>query len=310
MKEYIPVFKAADLYELKKAHHLEKASLVKCSIGYDGGIYLLFSAKIPERIQGMFVDTQANTEYKALCLWMDWEDGSLLGVEALDFGFQGMNFHFIQPIGNLILLLGARTRQYKDGTRDQNAVFLTRRGQTIDSKCMEDGIDSCIVLEDGRIITSYFDEGIFGDVGLDSPGLSGLAVWNQEGQVIWKNTKYPIWDCYAINIDEQNHLWFYYYNDFNLVKTDFHKDCVWKPEIAGSSAFLIKKSHTGIIMDGGYHEPGKLKLVPLQGQQLGTISDVEFAYENQPVTPDRYCFRSSKAVMVDKENQIFCIDII
>ena len=64
-----------------------------------GIIWLLF------RHQGMFVDTQANTEYRALCLFIDWQDGSLLGEEVLEFGVRKMNFHFIQPIGDDILLL-------------------------------------------------------------------------------------------------------------------------------------------------------------------------------------------------------------
>ena len=48
----------------------------------------------------------------------------VLGWEPYDFGVQEMNFHFIQPIGEDILLLGSRSRCYRDGSVDQNAVVV------------------------------------------------------------------------------------------------------------------------------------------------------------------------------------------
>lgn len=40
-------------------------------------------------------------------------------------------------------------------------------------------------MEDGRIVTSYFDEGIFGNFGWDQPlGASGLVVWDEQGRVL------------------------------------------------------------------------------------------------------------------------------
>ena len=301
---------AIDLELLKEKYGLERDSLVSSSIGYDDGVYLLFSSHIPERIQGMFVDTAANAEYKALCLWVDWESGELIGEELLSFGVQKMNFHFIQPVGEYILLLGARVRQYKDGTEDQNAVFVSRRGTIISSICMGDGIEDCIALEDGRIITSYFDEGIFESPAGDRPGASGLAVWNQQGKVLWKNTRYPIWDCYAINIDEQNNLWFYYYGEFNLVKTDFESDCIFQPGLRGSGAFLITKSQSGILMEGGYEERDSWKFIQLLGHTVGAASDVIFTFNGNPVRLERYSFRSSKAVIMDGEQHLFCLDIV
>ena len=94
----------------------------------------------------MFVDTQANTEYRALCLFIDWQDGSLLGEEVLEFGVRKMNFHFIQPIGDDILLLGARSMMYKNGIPDQNAVFLDPPWQDPVRHMFGDGIQDCMVL--------------------------------------------------------------------------------------------------------------------------------------------------------------------
>lgn len=307
----IPVMEWIDLKRMVLGYGLEHDTLVNICIGYDEGVYLLFSAHVPERIRGMVVDTEANTHYRAICLWIDWQDGSLLGEELLDFGTRKMNFHFIQPIGDRILLLGARTVLHKDASPDQNAVFLTRDGRVLSRTCFGDGIQDCIVLEDGRIITSYFDEGVFGNFGWYKPlGACGLLVWNEAGQVVWKNTAHSIMDCYAMNVDEQENLWFYYYSDFNLVRTDFQSETVYRPKISGSSTLLIMKSHTGVIMDSGYGSRGRLKMLRLLGNRLGSAIDVQITYDGRSVPMDMCCFRSSKAVMSDGRERLYCIDII
>lgn len=307
----IPIMESIDLNRIIEKYGLGQWTLVNLSVGWDDGIYLLYSAHVPERIQGMFVDTVADTEYRAICLWVDWQDGGLLGEELLEFGRQKMNFHFIQPIGDHILLLGARTRLHRNGIPEQNAVFLTRGGKVLSRTCFGDGIQDCLVMEDGRIVTSYFDEGIFGNFGWDQPlGASGLVVWDEQGRVLWKNTTHAMIDCYAMNIDEQNNLWFYYYNEFLLVKTDFTSEWVYQPKLSGSSSLLIMKSHTGIIMDSGYRGHSKLKMLRLLGDRLGKISDVEFTWEGHRIPLDLYCFRSSKAVIADGKGKIYCVDVI
>lgn len=81
-------------------------------------------------------------------------------------------------------------------------------------------------------------EGVFGDAPF---GNKGLVVWNCMRHRIWENEKYGIMDCYAINVDEQENLWFYYYADDDLVRTDFEKDISYHPEIEGMTKFLITK---------------------------------------------------------------------
>ncbi len=307
----IAIAEYIDLNNLTAKYGLEQWTLVNLSVGWDDGVYLLYSAHVPERIQGMFVDTVANTEYRALCLWVDWQDGSLLGEELLELGRQKMNFHFIQPIGDRILLLGARARLYNNGSPDQNAVFMNREGKVEFRTCFGDGIQDCLVMQDGRIVTSYFDEGILGNFGWHQPlGASGLVVWDDQGSVLWKNTNHAMIDCYAMNIDEQDHLWFYYYNEFNLVKTDFKSEWVYRPDISGSSSLLIMKSHTGVIMDSGYGNHRKLKMLRLLGNRLGRAVDVDITYNGGRIPLDMYCFRSSKAVVADGRGRIFCVDVI
>lgn len=101
-------------------------------------------------------------------------------------------------------------------------------------------------------------------------GNVGLVVWDSTGQRVWQNEKYSIYDCYAINIDEMENLWFYYYDDFNLVCTDFKKDLVCHPEIRGMDSFLLTKGNQ-ILCGGGYNKHG-------QFIKIDILSDFPSAY--------------------------------
>lgn len=61
------------------------------------------------------------------------------------------------------------------------------------------------------------------------------------GTPLWKNENYSIYDCYAISLDEEENLWFYYYDEFRLVRTNFKEDFVFELPIEGSGAFLLPR---------------------------------------------------------------------
>lgn len=88
-----------DLAALQRELGMETWAMADCSVGADGMIYLLFSACVPERINGMFVDTRANTEYRGLAIAADWQDGTILGWEQYDFGVHEMNYHLYSRLG-------------------------------------------------------------------------------------------------------------------------------------------------------------------------------------------------------------------
>lgn len=296
---------------LQKQYGLEHETFVNDTIGYDGSVWLLFARSVPKRINGMFVDTEANTDYHALCLWVNWTDGTLLGGELYPLGFHEMNFHHVMPLGEDILLVGARCRKYKDGTAENNGVLLKKDGTKLAEMCLGDGIESCIVTEDGRIITGYFDEGVFGNFGWDQPvGACGLIVWDSRGQRLWENKKYPIYDCYAMNVDEQGALWFYYYDEFHLVKTDFKRDVIYRPKAEGCSAFLINRSHTALIMDGGYGRHSQFYRYEIKGDQLGSRAPSEVIFREKPLLLSSYRFRGAKAVLTDSDGRMFFTEVI
>ena len=301
-----------DLAVLKQEQGLGAWTMVDCSVGADGMVYLLFSSHVPERINGMFVDTWANARYRGIGLAVDWQDGTILGWEEYEFGVHEMNYHFIQPLGEDILLLGARARRYRDGSTDMNAVIVDKNGGTLRSMCLGDGIESCAVTRDGRIITSYFDEGVFGNFGWDSPvGSCGLIVWDRMGEAVWKNKAYSICDCYAMNLDDQEHLWFYYYNEFNLVRTDFQSgDMVFKTRHDGMTAFLVAASGRGLLTDGGYGNHSQFHYYELRGRSLSYKAAADIVYQGKKLLLKRYHFRGSKAVLLDNRERLFCREIL
>lgn len=292
--------------DLKVKHSIEKYTFVNGGIGYDDEVYFLFSEHVPERIGGMFVDTQANTRYMAVHGIVDWINEELVYDECLDFGIHEMNYHHIQAIGENILLLGARSRILKNGMYEENACIVNRHGEILQAFCLGDGIEDCIVTRDGRIITSYFDEGVFGDAPF---GNKGLVVWDCMGHRIWENEKYGIMDCYAINVDEQENLWFYYYADDDLVRTDFEKDIVYHPEIEGMTKFLITKGKQ-LLCDGGYNNYGQFHKIDILHDCLSNMETVNLEYDGKILLLKDAVFRSSKAIFMDNRECVYFKDII
>ena len=75
---------------------------------------------------------------------------------------------YTSPAGEHFLLLGARCA-YRENGPDPNAWIVSRDGAVLSRFCLGDGIQDRVVKKDGTIITSYFDEGVFGNYGWDEP---------------------------------------------------------------------------------------------------------------------------------------------
>lgn len=296
--------------DLLNEHNAAELSIADINIGYDNKVYILLSSNIPKRINGMFVNTNADTDYFVFELLVDWESGTLINSAYYGLGRHNPNFHFIQPVKDKLLLLGARTFYRSDSGGKKNAFIMDRLGEVYDRFCFGDGINDCIALSDGKIITSYFDEGIFGNYGWNDPiGKSGLIVWSETGEIIWQ-ADHDICDCYAINTDENENLWFYYYTDFDLVKTDFKSEKIYTPDISGACAFFLTKDTQHIIFDKGYSNHGKFVYAPITYEKIEAYKPLEFVYQNSEIDCLSFKFRSSKVIIVDSQNRIFVKDII
>jgi len=293
---------------IAKQSQFAKYQWVSLSIGNDDKIYCLFAEKIPERIKGMFVPTTNNSRYIAYVFTVDWHSGEVYSSQIVDFGVVTINVHFLQPIWDKFLLLCARTH-YNDGNPEQNALIVEEGGNKHSHFCLGDGIQDCIVDSQNIILTSYFDEGVFGNYGWGKPiGTSGLVKWSATGEKVWENKDHDICDCYAMNIDDLDHLWFYYYSEFNLVKTNYKTETIFNPQISGSSGFLISQDQNSLLFHKGYNEKGFCIVNILNRSKLSEPKDCQIVFGDHAIDTQQFTFRSSKAVFVDTDRRLYFVN--
>ena len=200
----LPLFSIIDLDQLRRENHLEGTEVTDFFTARDGKVYLLMEQ--PSETQGKDWLSIPST-YTAVEIQLDWAEQRVLETTLFPLGLLKFQFHYLRPAGEHFLLLGARCA-YRENGPDQNAWIVSRDGAVLSRFCLGDGIQDCVVKKDGTIITSYFDEGVFGNYGWDEPlGDCGLIAWTSDGTPLWKNEKYSIYDCYAISLDEEESLW-------------------------------------------------------------------------------------------------------
>ena len=273
--EYLPLFSIIDLNQLRHKNHLEDAKLTDFSVAENQNIYLLMEQSSEKQGEDWL---KTPSIYTVVEIKMDWAKQRVLETTLFSLGLLKFQFHFLRLIGDHFLLLGARSAYRKNGP-DQNAWIVSRDGMVLSRFCLGDGIQDCIVKLDGTIITGYFDEGVFGNYGwADSDsthgyvppiGECGLIAWTPDGTPLWKNEKYPIYDCYAISLDEEENLWFYYYDEFRLVRTNFKEDLVFDLPIEGSGAFAVAPSGDTFLFQGGYQKHDKFYFLTAHPGRLG-----------------------------------------
>lgn len=304
--EMMNLFEIINITQLKKDYQIESFTLVDFTVGFDDLIYLLFSQSVPDRIDGMFVSTIANTQYIAIAIVFDWSANCVCNTNFCDFGILEFNYHFIRPLKNHIMLIGARCEYHNQDNIDQNVLILDEKGAKVKKLCFGDGIEDCITTAEGSIIVSYFDEGVFGNNGWNKPiGSSGLIVWDTEGNIIWENKKYSIYDCYAMNKDSNSRLWFYYYSDFDLVGTDFRSDIVIHPDISGCNAFALSVTQRKILFSGGYNDSSFYQCsLDISHSKISKKQKVELKIDNRSIEKPICHFHGSKLLFL-ADNSIY-----
>ena len=298
----LPLFPILDLNELRQETHLDDAMLSDFSVGWDQNVYLLFK-QMAESQDKITAKTPAG--YTVVELKMDWAGGEILDIAVFPLGRLKFQFRYVRAIGEKFLLFRARSAYRKNGP-DQNAWIVSRDGTVLSRFCLGDGIQDCVVKKDGTIITSYFDEGVFGNYGWDEPlGACGLIAWTSEGTPLWKNEKYPIYDCYAISLDEEENLWFYYYNEFRLVRTNFKEDLVFELPIEGSGAFSVAPSGDTFLFQGGYQEHNKFYFLTAHGGRLGKKQKAIPTCDGNKVAVERCSLLRSQMLFLGKNGVLY-----
>jgi len=179
-----------------------------------------------------------------------------------------------------ILLVASRCDDDVDGSWLPNAFIYDQAGHLLDSYCLDDGIQNVHIDEKNQIWVSYFDEGVFADSATTSIGSFGLAVFDEFGQVIYKNKDYPIDDCYALNVCGSDDAWFFYHPDYRVVHLQGERSTSYQVPTRHFSDFVVQgeylistdNEHTYLLQQEGdtYIEKARIlfeseKGTPLQG---------------------------------------------
>ena len=281
--------------------------IVSLSIGNDENVYALFADA-----QGR----PGGVRYGAMVLQLEWQTGELLSCHPVEFDVVDSNIHFIQPIHGNYLLVCARSRYIDRMTFDKNAMIFGENGQLLRQFCLGDGIEQCMVNHRNQIITGYFDEGIFGNYGWTDPiGKHGLAVWSDDGHKVWENGKYPIHDSYAVNLGDKDDLWFYYYSDYKLVKTDLKSYSAYQPNVSDVYNFMFNRAFTSVLFF--YRKPEahgnawveRCCCMRFQGEELTGRQECRLTDDcGREIKPVFMAVRKSKAVFWDRSNMLYNLD--
>ncbi|HEX6180641.1 MAG TPA: hypothetical protein VFZ47_05305 [Chitinophagaceae bacterium] len=129
-------------------------------------------------------------------------------------------------------------------------------GQKMNVFHLGDGIED-IIVNNGKIIVAYFDEGVFGK---DGPNNDGVAVFDFEGNQEFGFNSSAIWggidDCYCICKHGRNKVLFYAYDALKVYELNLDTLIVEKYEtpadFAGASAISSKQGK--IILHSSYND--------------------------------------------------------
>lgn len=211
---------------------------------------------------------------------------------TVDLGELTVAFPFVQPLPHgELLVVGGRCR-----SGHENAEVFTAAGRRRRSFCAGDGIESVQVSRSGQIWVSYFDEGVFGNLGWgggrgpDPVGASGLVCFASDGTISYRFAPpaghRAIADCYALNVGEDA-VWAYYYTDFDLVLINrAHQSRAWATPLSGAKAVAV---HGGrALLFGGYaEERNAVHLCRLDRSDVADVQRVNLVgAEGQTIAPD------------------------
>ncbi len=201
--------------------------------------------------------------------------------------------HHVQPVSGGFMLVSGRCRWHDYGP-EKNAAIYDWSGHRLARLTLGDGITDVRVTPNGTIWVSYFDEGVYGNYGWGGPGptpmgRSGLVAFDSSGEVQYEwpgraDGRYVIDDVYAMNVADDDDVWFYFYQDFPIVRLHDGESQVWRWGRSDSSALAVaderallygRRGHaTSVRLDPHGHTKvlGEFKVVAPDGHSLAGCS--------------------------------------
>lgn len=196
-------------------------------------------------------------------------------IHSIDIHRESFNITEVQPIRDGYLLVCPRCNRRSDSDIEKNGRIYDASGNLVREIVLGDGIEQVFVSKGQSVWVSYFDEGIFGNYGWDSPlGGSGLVEWTLDGK---KNYEFEpsdgldyMADCYSLNIDINEDVWCCYYTEFPIVRIkDRAIADYWESPVQGASRFSV--SFPYVLFVGGYEDNSLFQLVKLHQDRKAII---------------------------------------
>jgi hypothetical protein len=234
------------------------ADPVACGIGFDGAIYA--------------AARRSSTDH-VVVRWQHGEIGTVIVHRAPE------DVSFVQPFPGGLLLAGARCTWGRKGA-ERNAVAVDWSGRELARLTLGDGIQDLRVAHDGTIWASYFDEGVFGNLGWSHAGPSaigspGLVAFSTAGEIRFSYDPVAartdaICDAYAMNVADDA-VWLYFYMEFPIVRIRNGDYRVWQLGVAGAHALAVRDDR--VLLFGDYECRHLGRVVELGSGGLAKVVD-------------------------------------
>jgi hypothetical protein len=162
-----------------------------------------------------------------------------------------IRFPIIRRLNNdVFLIVDTRT------DNSPNGHLYDFTGQKVKAFLIGDGVED-VVINHGKIVATYFDEGVVGE---DGPNNDGVAVFDFEGNQLFGFNSSTVWghilDCYCICKHGTNRVLFYAYTELKVyeLNLDTLKVEVYETPKDFSGTTAISSKGDKIILHSSYHD--------------------------------------------------------
>lgn len=134
---------------------------------------------------------------------------------------------------------------------------------------------------------------------------------NQYGKSVYKYNACGdnfIDDCYALNVINDDEIWFYYYTDFLLCRIKNNRVDYFEPKLSGSDGFLVYDKY--VLFRGVYNNQNEYHLLEFtKNERLKERKAIVFTNEtNDIINTDYIDCRGSKLLM-RVETKLYIVDL-
>ncbi len=207
--------------------------------------------------------------------------------------------------GNFIIV-NTRCRRVSDTKIERNALIYDNAGRVLNSFTLGDGITDVVPLENSLLV-GYFDEGVFGNYGWDTPiGKSGLVTFDLNGNILTEYSAFSkneyIYDVYCMNKVSDNDVWMYFYGPENyLFKLNELKRIKYVLRyVSGIHGFSIYENT--ILTTSGYERSNRYYLGNIERGELLKVIELFDSVDKEVIVPKRTYSFNDKLFLVTEKN--------